>query len=634
MPKFKPFSKLKNKLMFYFLAVTIVPLISMGVFNYTKSKAALENQILSGLEDVAYGAMDRISQAMFTSYTDIQQWADLAIVRGGLKFNSFAKTNELFRDLTRNNELYRVVVLFDQAGELVATSDPALITKSQAEQLEEFNQEYLQSAAEQKPVYVRDFRYSELIGDYTVSFSSLVKNEKGASIGVITLFIDWEFVKRFITNEDVRGKEQRVALLLGSDAKTIIAYHDLSFIGKSVLEVLPINLSHPAFVGQAKGAWGIEAEGKRKSLAFSKAREFQNIKPFNWISLVFVDSEKLLAPINILKYSLLVSSLLVFGLILVVVYFAAQDIVRPLSQLTATAVIASESGDFTKQVTVETEDEIGQLSKAFNRLIVNLSGIIIRIREAGLQITSSAAQIHSAAQEQASGATEQSSAVSEASTTIAELAATASRIAENAANVAKRAEHTLSGMHEINKKVDATAKKILSLGEKSQSIGTITTLIDDIAEQTNLLAINAAIEAARAGEAGRGFAVVAQEIRKLAERSSESTEEIRQLINEIQGETNSTIMGIEDSTKLVVRGVEMVEETSKSAKEISLATQQQKSASGQVVVAMQNIDAVTKQFVASTNQMASLATQLSILSEEFKKAISEFKLRENANSAN
>jgi len=254
--------------------------------------------------------------------------------------------------------------------------------------------------------------------------------------------------------------------------------------------------------------------------------------------------------------------------------------------------------------------------------------MVKHIRDAGFQVSSFAAQISSAAGQQASGATEQSSAVSEASTTVEELGTTATRIAENAENVAKIAEDTLAGMQEINTKVGDTAKKILSLGEKSQSIGNVTKLIDDIAEQTNLLALNAAIEAARAGEAGRGFAVVAQEVRKLAERSSESTEEIRQLINEIQGETNSTIMGIEDSTKWVGKGLEMVKETAKSAKEISMATQQQKSASEQVVQAMRNIDAVTKQFVSSTKQATTSATQLNTLSEDLKSAIGEFKLED------
>ncbi len=306
--------------------------------------------------------------------------------------------------------------------------------------------------------------------------------------------------------------------------------------------------------------------------------------------------------------------------------FMGYGLSFPLRKLTAVTTMATKSADLTQQVDVTTKDEIGQLGEAFNKLIKSLRSIIVQIREAGLQITTSAAQILSASEEQASGATEQSSTVTEVSSTVEELASTASRIAESSETVAKTAERTLAGMQEVNIKVGTSAKRILALGEKSQSIGNITKIIDDIAEQTNLLALNAAIEAARAGEAGRGFAVVAQEVRKLAERSAESTGEIRQLITEIQGETNATIMGIEDSTKWVAKGLEMIQETARSAKGISMATQQQKSASEQVVQAMRNIDTVTKQFVSSTKQTASSAIQLNSLSQELKQAIGEFKL--------
>jgi PAS domain S-box-containing protein len=260
------------------------------------------------------------------------------------------------------------------------------------------------------------------------------------------------------------------------------------------------------------------------------------------------------------------------------------------------------------------------------QLYEEMKRMVKHISDAGLQISASSAQIHAASEEQVTGAAGQSSAISQVTATIEELDTTATRIAKNAENVAKIAGDTLTGMQEINTKVNDTARKILSLGEKSQSIGNITKLIDDIADQTNLLALNAAIEAARAGEVGRGFAVVAQEVRKLAERSSESTEEIRQVINEIQGETNSTIMSIEGSTKWVKKGLEMVEETVKSAKEISIATQQQKFASEQVVQAMREIDSVTKQFASSTRQAAESAAQLSTLSEQLKSTIVDVKL--------
>jgi len=256
-----------------------------------------------------------------------------------------------------------------------------------------------------------------------------------------------------------------------------------------------------------------------------------------------------------------------------------------------------------------------------------LRGIIRQIRDVSAQLITAATQMRATAEEQASGATEQSSTVTELSATMEALAATATHIAGHAQQITQASDVTLKEMQAINEKVSTMANRMIALGEKSQSIGSITSLIDGLADQTNLLALNAAIEAARAGEAGRGFAVVAAEVRKLAERSTDSTKDIRSLITEIQSETNAVVLGMESATKAVLKGLEQVGQTSTVIKGISLATQQQKSSAEQVAQAIRNVEIVTKEFAASTKQTASSSEQLTQLAEDLKKSIGAQQLK-------
>lgn len=251
------------------------------------------------------------------------------------------------------------------------------------------------------------------------------------------------------------------------------------------------------------------------------------------------------------------------------------------------------------------------------------------------------AEVLAATEEQASGAAQQAAAVTETSATVEELAQTSKQIADNSSAVVAVAERTLAsaedgmqavedtkiGIDEIRASTQQSSDRILALGERSQEIGRVLTIIDDIAEQTKILALNAAIEAARAGEAGKGFAVVAEEIRKLADSVTESTQEIGRVVREIQASTSQLIMSTERAAKKVDEGgtlagrtsesldkiVSQVEETTDAAKQISIATQQQRTASDQVVLSMKEVAQVSQQAAETSRQIAAAIMDLNQL---------------------
>jgi len=340
-----------------------------------------------------------------------------------------------------------------------------------------------------------------------------------------------------------------------------------------------------------------------------------------------------------------------------ILLWLGKKFMGPLDEVVA-SVRAACQGEVGRKVEVKTEDEIGVLASSYNQMLDLIVYLIRQTQESSRRLQQSANDILSATEQAASGAAEQAASISQTTATMEELASTYRQIAENADQVVSMAEaslgsaesgqqavmNTLNAMEDIKSRTQASANKILALGERSQQIGQVLAIINSIADQTKILALNAAIEAARAGEAGKGFSVVAIEIRKLAESVVDSTGEIGTIMTEIQTSANDLVMSTEQELKQVQSGVdlanltgesldqilEMVEQTTVAAKEISAATQQQKSATDQVVKAMREVASVAQQTAAGSRQVATSAEALSGMARESSQVGSAFTIVEGA----
>ncbi len=310
-------------------------------------------------------------------------------------------------------------------------------------------------------------------------------------------------------------------------------------------------------------------------------------------------------------------------------------------------------GDLTAEATV-TEDFTGAIADSINFTIDQLRDLVGTINATAVQVSAAAQETQSTAMHLAEASEHQAQEIAGASAAINEMAVSIDQVSANAAESSAVAErsvsiankgnevvhNTITGMDSIREQIQDTSKRIKRLGESSQEIGDIVSLINDIADQTNILALNAAIQASMAGDAGRGFAVVADEVQRLAERSSSATKQIEALVKTIQADTNEAVISMEQTTTEVVRGarlaqdagvsLEEIEKVSKSLaaliQNISNAARQQASSAGHISSTMNVIQEITSQTSAGTTATAQSIGTLAKMASEMRESVPGFTL--------
>jgi len=383
-----------------------------------------------------------------------------------------------------------------------------------------------------------------------------------------------------------------------------------------------------------------------------------NAAGLNWALVAKIDQEEAFQPARELAGTIFLAAAILFVLIAVAALFAglmfATRLTKPLIQLSQVMTDAASNSDLTLRSPINSKDELGEMSDAFNSMLQKFNHLITEVVGSTEQLATAAEELSAVTVQTSSGINRQHLEVDQLATAMNEMAATVQEVARNTSNAAVSAEETdnqaAGGRDDVERtsesinvlveNLNQTETVINDLSHNSKKIGAVLDVIKGVAEQTNLLALNAAIEAARAGEQGRGFAVVADEVRTLAQRTQSLTDEIQGIIHGLQAGAENAVTSMEKnrqhanlSIQRVTAARESLEAITQAITQISdlniqiaSASEQQSQTTEEINRNVTNISEISAETAAGAEQTAASSNQLAELGEQLREMVKQFKI--------
>lgn len=362
-------------------------------------------------------------------------------------------------------------------------------------------------------------------------------------------------------------------------------------------------------------------------------------------------TESIQAQKNINLISMIAPAVIIIIMVLALYWYIDRSF-KPL-QTAITVMKKVADGDLTAEIKVTSKDETGQLLAAVKSMVTRLHGVITNIGTSTTKLASSAEEMAAITVDATEGVEKQRNETEQAAAATTEMTQTVEEVAKSAAQAADAAQDanseastgkevvnaTVNAINELAADVESTANAIEAVNRESDNIGSVLEVIRDIADQTNLLALNAAIEAARAGEQGRGFAVVADEVRTLAGRTQNSTEEIKSMIDNLQAEAGRAVDVMKTSQARAQSSVEQANKANDSLEtitgavstitdmnhQIASAAEEQQAVAEEISKMMANINSATEQVAQTASQTSTASGELAELSTELDSLVGQFK---------
>lgn len=388
-----------------------------------------------------------------------------------------------------------------------------------------------------------------------------------------------------------------------------------------------------------KGKSGFDIFPDYRGIPVLSAYSPLNVEGMNWVIMSEIDEAEAFAPVKslinqVLSFSL-ITALVIIGAATGLGIFLGKILSKPINSMINSVVacvqdITSGDGDLTFRLDESSRDEMSGLAKAVNSFIETIQAIIREMKAASSQVAIAATEMTQVIEKTNKGVERQFTETEQLATAMNEMTATAQDVASNASGAAVEANEadekaqiglrvvgvTVDSINSLAEEVERTSVVVNSLENDSQSIGSVLDVIRDIAEQTNLLALNAAIEAARAGEQGRGFAVVADEVRTLASRTQSSTQEIQDMIENLQNSARQASSVMRDSCEHANKSVTHASEAGGALQTISEVISRIDSRNTQIATAAEEQTAVAEEINRSVISISDIGRETAVGSEQ------------------
>lgn len=656
---------MKKKLWASYLAVLIIPALLIGIFAYNSSKQRIEQDIMQSAEMSVDSMNEIIDQFVEPKMRDVDVLAE-SINASAIKKqtnSNIGVSKEVSEELDTFKKVHSELELA-----FIGTENGVYINSpSTSKNPPEYNpteREWYKQAMENKGEVIIAAPYvSKATGNLVITIARTTKD--GA--GVVAVNVNLKEIANIAKKIKI-GNEGYVYIL---DAQHKFVYHPEKELGSEA----PATIQNENLYKKESGTFEYLYNNQDEKKMFFTTNNLTGWKLAGTLYANEVEEEAF--PI-LQKTAVVILLSIVISTILVT--FIIRSITKPMGRLIQSANRIA-TGDFTEEIIVKKDDEIGKLADSFKKMTDTLRGIIINLSDTVEHLASSSEQL-SASSNQTQAATEHvsaaiqdiSSAVETTTEKLDENEVALSGIMQDSSHIVKRitnlsgitagtsreaeegsksVERNVAQMQSIHHSVSSSNEVILSLSQRSQEVEKILQVISGIANQTNLLALNAAIEAARAGEAGKGFAVVAEEVRKLAEESQTSTKLIADIIKSIQNDTKHSVhmMGevmknveqglvvsaetsgkftsilestrkvapqVEEITKIMKQMSQSVEKTLLSAKHIANAAKDNAASAEEVAASTEEQSASMEEISSSTKSLANLAEELKGIVQQFK----------------